>query len=246
MKSIKEVIKTNKLLEDKEKQLNNELKEIKILRKKINNEIDLDEISTLNYAEIKELFNNIKYYLSDDIRSEISKIMDIVKIKENPKLEDVHYFPILNEISCIPEALKKQIDTDLRKASIRGGRNDVLLKLLDKYKNKFDFYEELENELIEKKVIEPLYVFICKECGDEYDNDIIEAEKFESMKAYWEKSSNGIETTKEEDDKCNYGYIEIGLECDSYEIGSLEEFWENLSSTEYRMIMSPDLTLEKL
>lgn len=246
MKSIREVIKTNKLLEDKEKQLNNELKEIRILREKINNEIDLDEISTLNYAEIKELFNNIKYYLSDDIRSEISKIMDIVKIKENPKLEGVHYFPILNEISCIPEDLKKKIDIDLRNASIRGSSNDILFKLLDEYKNNFDFYEELKNELIEKKVIEPLYVFICKECGDEYDNDIIESETFESMKAYWKKSSNGIETTEEEDDRCNYGYIEIAFECDSYEIGSLEEFWDNLSRTEYRMIMSPDLTLEQL
>ena len=246
MKSIREVIKSNKLLEDKEEKLNNELKEIRMLREQINNEIDLDEVSKLNYSEIKNLFNDIKYYISEDIRNEISEIMNNAKIKENPQIEGVHYFPILKEINCIPENLKKKIDTDLRKISIRGRGNDMLLKLLEEYKNKFDFYEELKNELIKKKVIEPLYVFICKECGDEYDNDIIESETFESMKAYWEKSSNGIETTEEEDDRCNYGYIEIAFECDSYEIGSLKEFFENLTNIEYKMIMKPDLTLEKL
>lgn len=246
MKSINKIKSMNKLLEDKKEKLKKELKEVQELIEKVNDEIDLEEVSSLSYAEIKELFNDIKFYLSDEIRNKISKIMEETKIKENPQLEGVHYFPILKEIKCIPEHLKKKIDNDLRKVSVRGKNNQLLLRLLEEYKKEFDFYEELKDELINKNVIEPLYIFTCKECDDEYDDDVVESKTFEKMKNYWKKCSNNIETTEEEDEECNYGYIEVAFECDSYEIGSLDEFFENLANIEYKMSMLPDLTLEKL
>lgn len=234
---------TNKLKERRD-ELKEQVDKLDNEISKAYNNINLDEVASLSYSEIKELFQEIRYNLSSENRDKISKIMEEVKTKENPKILGVHYFPILNEINCIPDDLKKRIDNDLREVSFKS--KYLLAQLLETYKEEFDFYEELEKELLAKNVIEPVYFFTCPECEEDDDNDIVDYKTLEKMKVYWDKTNNEIETTKEEDEECYYGYIEVAFECDSYEIGSIEEFFEKLTRVEYKMNMKPDLTLEKI
>lgn len=243
MKSINEIIKVNDELKMEIKILRRKIRELESEIKSNCNEVDLNEFSSLNYSQMKRLFNEIKFGLSVDIADKLKEIMEKTKEEENLEILDVHYFPILKNIKCIPNNLKKEIDNDLREVSYKN--NLLLTNLLHSYKEKFNFYNELINEFIEKEIISPLYVFRCHLCSYEDDEDIIDYKTFKKMKDYWDKEKNNIKLTEDEKMACNYGFLEIAFECDSIEVENLEEFEDKISRIEYEMVVKPDLTLEK-
>lgn len=235
MSSINEVINANNLYEEKTEQLS----KLRNKTKLINNELDLDEVkNTLNYTKAKEIYQKVSYSMDDkDKRILFRKIIEDKKINEYPEILDVHYYAIIKQIDFLNNDEKVNLDIQIKEAYNERRNIEGLLNLEPRI---LDF-------LIKNKILEKQYIFHCdcndNECGDK----IISQEKFDKLKNYWYKESEGIETTKEEDKEMWYGCFETGCWNDgSVEIYSLETFNENLRRIEYDVIQKPDMTLDNI
>lgn len=232
MHSIDEIRKVNKHYDEEVKKLNTIYENVR----QINNNINLEEVkSTLNYAEAKELYELIQRRSSDEkIRHEFKQILNDKKIKEYPKINDVHYYPIINKIDSLSKDEKIKLD-NLIKESYTSCRKAKEIKHLDT-----DIIEFLSNN----SIIEKLYVFHCTCESIECSDKIITQDRFEKLKRYWEKSKNSL-TTDEEDEEMRYGYFETGCYYDgSIEVCSLEDFNKNLLEVKYKVKSKPDMTLD--
>ena len=90
-------------------------KEINFLNKKLKeycNQLNVDDVRSLNYSEIKKLYLVAGDYLSDDIK----KIYEEKRLEEHPELKKAIYFPELNDIDFLTKAKIKKIDTLLGKS----------------------------------------------------------------------------------------------------------------------------------
>lgn len=90
-------------------------KEINFLNTKLKeycNQLNVDDVRSLNYSEIKKLYLVAGDYLSDDIK----KIYEEKRLEEHPELKKAIYFPELNDIDFLTKAKIKKIDTLLGKS----------------------------------------------------------------------------------------------------------------------------------
>ena len=90
-------------------------KEINFLNKKLKeycNQLNVDDVRSLNYSESKKLYLVAGDYLSDDIK----KIYEEKRLEEHPELKKAIYFPELNDIDFLTKAKIKKIDTLLGKS----------------------------------------------------------------------------------------------------------------------------------
>lgn len=234
MYSIEEVKKVNRNYEEEVNKLNILNKKVR----KVNDNLDLTEVeSNLNYAESKELYKLILSRNSNKERcEELKKIVNNKKVKEYPQINDVHYYPIINDIDILNKDKKLKLDTIIKEAYYNRNKREELNNLDTRI---IDF-------LIDNSVLEKLYIFHC-DCGSfECDDKIITQERFNKLKDYWDKEKEGL-TTHEEDKEMNYGCFETGCWNDgTVEVCSLEEFNEHLRRIEYRIKIEPDITLDKI
>jgi len=235
MYSIAEILKANENYEiEKEK-----LSQLSTTVRGINDNLDLEEVKlSLNYAQIKELYRLILSRNNNHERLGILKeIMINKKILEHPQLNDVHYFPAISEINFISNEAAIALDI-LIKSAYKNRR--ALQQLRDMDSQIIDF-------LIEKSIIEKVYIFHCTCESDECSDEEISQEMFDKLKAYWKKGEDGEETTKEEDNSINYGCFETGCWNDgTVEICSLKDFDEHLIRIDYKVKVKPDMTLDNL
>lgn len=234
MYSIEDILKANKKYEEELKKFEEIQKEIR----NINNNINLDDVKlNMNYSEAKELYKLILSRSNNkDMIKNFKDILEDKKAEEYPEIKGVHYYPIIKEIDFLSEEEKIKLDILIKdastKVSIRESLTDLDYRILD--------------FLVNKKIIEKQYVFGCN-CGSfECNEKIITEEKFNKLKQYWEKDTQGL-TTEEEDKEMCYGCIYVSCWHDSdIEISCLEEFEENLRYYRYSVKVKPDLTLDNI
>lgn len=230
MYSVKDFLDKNKEYKNARDIASNIYDELKIIA----NEIDLDDIKKLSYQEAKDFFNQSIYTCNNETAASIREIIESKKAELYPEILGVHYFNEIKEINFISEEEKVKLDRLLSKRNIR--RDEI---------NNLD--EKIIEFLLEKQIIEKLYVISC---AHYYNFDCQETifinEKVEKLKSYWEKQSNGEETTDEEDEELCYGCFEICCDYERIEVTNLEEFEEHLYEIRYRLIKKPDRSLDDL
>lgn len=236
MNKIAQVIEANNHYKEEKKRVNELYTKLTL----INDEIDLEEVkNTLNYLETKDLYYLMIYCFNNkEIESSLCKIMTEKKLKEYPEILGVHYYPIIKDIDSISEEQKVVLDKLIKDAFSKYNVRVKLSKQIEP--NVLEF-------LVENKILKKEYVFHCT-CDDEecYD-EFVSQERFDKLKEYWNKQSEGIETSHEEDNEMGYGYIEVGCWNDGYiEIGSVEDFNKHLRRVEYKVLQEPDMTLDNI
>lgn len=234
MYSTNEIKKVNKRYEEEVQILNSFCNEVR----KMNDNIDLEEVkNTLNYAEAKELYKLILSCNSNSDRcEELKTIVKDKKIKEYPQILDVHYYPVIKEIDFLTDDKTILLDKII-KGAYKNARKSRELSKMDFKVLKF---------LIDKEMIEKIYVFRCN-CGSDecYDKEITQ-KHFDKLKDYWEKELKD-ETTHEEDAQMNYGCFSTGCWNDGdVEVSCLEDFNEHMRFVKYKVIKEPDMTLDKI
>lgn len=236
MKTIAQVIEANNHYKEEQKRINELYTKLTL----ISDELDLEEVkTTLNYLEIKDLYNLMLYCFNNkEIESSLHKIMEEKKIKEYPEILGVHYYPIIKDIDSISDEKKIDLDKMIKDAF---SKYNVRVKLSKQIEPKIlDF-------LIENKVLSKEYVFHCTCDGEDCYDEFVSQERFNKLKEYWSKESEGIETSHKEDREMDYGYIEIGCWNDgSLEIGCLDDFNTHLRKVRYKVIQKPDMTLDNI
>lgn len=234
MYSIKEIKEANKHYDNEKEKLDELLKEVRT----INSNIDLTDVkNNLNYEQTKELYKMIRYRSNDEKNKELKEIMEIKKSLEYPEITGIHYYPIIKTIDFITEKEKIELDILIKDAN----KNRKVLRKIR------DLDERVLNFLIDKDIIEKVYIFHCECESDEcYDTEITQ-EQFDTFKDYWERLKIEGGTTKEEDKYMNYGCFETGCWNDgNVEVSSLEEFNQHLRYTDFRIKTKPDLTLDNI
>lgn len=234
MYSINEIKKSNENYDNKSKELHILCDEVR----KINDNLDLEEVkNTLQYSEAKELYELILSRNSNKERcEELKNIVENKKLEEYPQINDVHYYPVINNIDFLDKKAKIKLDELIKDAyNNRNARENI--KYLD---------SKIIDFLVDNSIVEKLYIFHC-DCGSWECNDkIITQETFNKLKYYWEKALTD-ETTHEEDEEMHYGCFETGCWNDgSIEICSLEDFNEHLRRIEYKVKVEPDMTLDRI
>lgn len=205
-----------------------------------NSKIDLSEIkSNCDYKETKDIYQRIQFCINDkSVLNELKEIMNEKKEKEYPQILGVHYFPDLLKIELLSDERKIKIDKILRDA-------------YDKFYKRRELHylgEDVLNSLIDVGILEKEYLLGCKCGSSECSYTILSDSELSGYKNYWEKElEDESNLTKEDDDKFNYGCIEIGCWNDIEEITSLEEFnnYEN-KKIQYKFIKKPNLELENI
>lgn len=234
MYSIEEIKKVNKNYDEEVNKLNVLNENVR----KVNDNLDLEEVkSKLNYAESKELYKLILSRNSNKERcEELKKIVNNKKVEEYPQINDVHYYPIINDIDFLNKEKRIKLDTIIKEAYSNRNKREEL--------NNLDI--RIIDFLVDNSILEKLYIFHC-DCGSfECDDKIITQERFNKLKDYWEKEKEDL-TTHEEDREMNYGCFETGCWNDgTVEVCSLEDFNEHLRRTEYKIKIKPDITLDKI
>lgn len=223
------------------KNYDEEVQKLDVLNTKVraaNDDLDLEEVkSKLTYLEAKDLYKLILSRSNNKEKcEEFKKIVDDKKIKEYPQINDVHYYPIINDMNFLEKEKRIKLDILIKDAyrnrNIRENLNNLDTNILD--------------FLVENSILEKIYIFHCNCHSIECEDKIITQDRFDKLKKYWEKSYND-ETTPEEDQEMRYGCFETGCwHGDSVEVCSLEDFNEHLRRIEYKVIKEPDLTLDKL
>ncbi|HID9497350.1 TPA: hypothetical protein ACXI1M_003546 [Clostridioides difficile] len=184
--------------------------------KKLNENIDLEELGCLPHTEVKKLYDCIKHRVSSQKLNQIKKIL-IKKTKEfYPELNKIHNYPEINNITFLNEDIKIKLD-----------------ELLTKYENKiiipnFAFLELQTPDKINTKIINFLYdsgmlekIFNLKcLCGESKLS--ISEKKFNKMKDIFSLG---------EDD---FAYVDCDY-CNGREIFDLETLNESVE-IKYRFI----------
>lgn len=233
MISISEILNANRLYDEE----NTRLKELYDKTVAINEQIDIEEIKAIKYAEIKDLYNLLQFRINNkNLLDEIINIKEQKKLEEYPEILDVHYYPEIKEIDFLTKDEKINLDIILQKAySVRGNYGAIISDLDDKIK----YF------LISKNILRKQYIFHCTCDGDECFDKVITQEYFDKLKIYWEKERNNEEITDEEDKELNYGCFETGCWNDgSLEIHSLDTWNKHLRRIEYKVIKKPDMSLD--
>lgn len=206
-----------------------------------NNNLDLEEVeSKCNYNEVKDIYNTIKYCVTDNnVTKELQNIMQKKKELEYPEILGVHYFPDLLKLDSISNERKIKIDKTLRDA-------------YDSFSKRRELHylgEDVLNNLIDIGILEREYLLSCNCNSFECSPTILSESKLNGYKDYWKKElENEDSLTDTDDDEFNYGCIEIDCWHDlSEEITSFEEFnnYPN-KRIQYKFIKKPNLTLENL
>ena len=230
MYSVKEVIEKNKAYKKADELSSALFSE----SREYNNQIDLAEVETLSYQEIKELLSIVGTRFTDkNVLIDIKKIALKKKAEIYPEILGVHYYPELKEIDWLSETEKVRLDRLLGNRMTKSSQ----IKELDERTIKF---------LMDRKILEKRYVLEC-DCGD-FDcyERIITEDRLNKFKEYWQKEKSGIETTDEEDEELNYGCIMLNCDNENLEVCDEDDFKTYLTDIRYKRLKEPDRTLDKL
>lgn len=207
------------IYEDASKLIYNRQKEINFLNKKLKeycNQLNVDDVRSLNYSEIKKLYLVAGDYLSDDIK----KIYEEKRLEEHPELKKAIYFPELNDIDFLTKAKIKKIDTLLGKSWNKKGFFVMnafykAANLYGKEREKFDDFA------CRKGIFKKNYSFYCK-CGRCKSHFISETE-YNRMKDYYVYGLGSKVKTPYTDDHYVVIFCENDPDC-TYEICDKESF----------------------
>lgn len=226
MISVKEVLKLNEDYSIAYKALNAMAENLKTS----NSDIDLEEVKSMSYDEIKILMKAISYRINDDVLSAIRKIKDRKKEELYPEILDAHYYPEIKEADWLSKEERLKIDN--------------ILANLRKYSEIAKLSDEVKEFLISKNILEKKYIVGCHHNSFDCDNRTFTEKEINTLKAYWQKEANKEETTAEEDEAAHYGCFEIYCDHENIEITNLEEFEDYFKEIRYSIIKRPDRTLD--
>lgn len=192
-------------------------------------DLDISELFNKNYDELKEICSIIVPYCSKKDLNIINEILVKRKEEKYPEILDAHYYPEIKEMTWLDKKTRRSLDKRIMTYRIT---DEELVELGD----------ETVNFLIEKEIIKRTYVLDCG-CGDwECDRKYLDSRYVDGLKQYWLKE----ETTKEEDEKYNYGCIELYCSNETIEIESIDEIQEYLDCISIRVLKKADCTLDNL
>jgi hypothetical protein len=212
-------------------------KEINFLNKKLKeycNQLNVDDVRSLNYSEIKKLYLVAGDYLSDDIK----KIYEEKRLEEHPELKKAIYFPELNDIDFLTKAKIKKIDTLLGKSWNKKGFFVMnafykAANLYGKEREKFDDFA------CRKGIFKKNYSFYCK-CGRCKSHFISETE-YNRMKDYYVYGLGSKVKTPYTDDHYVVIFCENDPDC-TYEICDKESF----ENAKYEVVCETNKCPEKV
>ncbi|EGT3943999.1 TPA: hypothetical protein KOR49_002412 [Clostridioides difficile] len=218
-------IKDYMKLDDEYKEKKNELNRTYELLRNMEEQLDLKDLNSYGYKEIKTIYNSIK---NKNVLNKVKEIMQIKKSIEYPQINDVHYFSEIKDIDFLSQEEKVELDKFIAKHAFFR-------------ESSFSFNEKAIDFLISNKIVERVYCLNCY-CGECQEVQLTQ-DGLDSYKEYWINE----DTTEEEDEKMDYGILTIGCwEYPDIEICSLEKFNEHISSIYYKRIKKPDKTLDNI
>lgn len=211
--------------------------------------IDINELDheTLNYDQLKGIYNNIRHNIPKDRKDEFDDLLRCKKIEAYPVLLKATYFPEINELN-IPDPEKVRIDNAAR-ANVRYYMTLNNITQLQ-YKLSIEDLKMLESV----GVVQKRYAIRCPCCG--YKISQITQIQYNAYKRYFELeekySSCGLtdDEEKEIDRLCERGFYDLSSFCDAcdadIDVSSLKDFNNLDFEIMYKVVKNPDLTYEKL
>lgn len=207
------------------------------LRSFINNKINTEDFTDMTYLEVKEVFNKIYWELSKENRTIIEDLLKNKKQLEYPLINDVHYYPILNELlPTITKENRIKMDEKLKECHKKG---ENFGRYLDD--------KEILNLLIDNKILEKAYVFKCT-CGDPMcGQKILTQEQYDKFMYYHNSLKNKDKDDDWYDEHWEDGYLMTDCWNDGhYEVCDINDFNKHLNCIRYRVIAKPDTSLDEL
>jgi hypothetical protein len=227
-----------KVVEEHEEVLEKEKKELKDF---INNTINVNDFNNMTYLDAKKIYNKLWYKLSKENVQDMQEMLENKKFLEYPLINDVHYYPIVNEIPNINLEQRLHIDKSLKKAYFKKENAELYIK--DK---------QIINFLLEKHIIEKVYIFRCNcsendDCTPEY----ITQDQYDDFMSYHNLINDKNMTEDEKDvywdENFQDGHFEVGCwNGEGYEVCDIDDFNKHLNCIRYKVIIKPDISLDDL
>ncbi|WPS85506.1 hypothetical protein SMD22_00155 (plasmid) [Brevibacillus halotolerans] len=149
--------------------------------------INIEDLNKLSRHELMELEKQLYEVKHRYLGLEIAKIIEAKKIEEFPQILGIHHYPDLQEIDFLNEETKLELDKYLSRSRV--GKYVSLYR----FSKSNEALQKLENFLIEKGVVERLYVLICPHCSDGYLTKPLLKNELEAL----EKDIKGIESDED-------------------------------------------------
>ncbi|MCC0726741.1 hypothetical protein KGF51_10015 [Clostridioides sp. ZZV14-6045] len=142
-------IKDYMKLDNQYKEKKNELNRTYELLRNIEEQLDLKDLNSYSYKEIKNIYNSIK---NKNVSDKVEEIMQIKKGIEYPQINDVHYFSEIKDIDFLSQEEKVELDRFLAEHAIFRDYS-------------FSFNEKTIDFLISNNIVERVYCLNCY-CGE--------------------------------------------------------------------------------
>lgn len=227
-----------KILEEHEEELEKEKKELKDF---INKTINLDDFKNMSYLETKKIYKKLWYKLSNENTEDMKEMLENKKQLEYPIINDVHYYPIVNEIPNLSLEQRLHIDKSLRKAHTKRENFEVYIKDT----SIIDF-------LLEKHILEKVYIFKCN-CleDDDCTPEFITQDRYDDFMSFHNLINDKDMTDDEKDaywdEHFQDSHFEVGCwNGEGYEVCDIDEFNKHLNCIRYKVIIKPDTSLDDL
>lgn len=242
IKNLLHLIEEKKAAEEAVKSATNQLKETI-------NKLDLSAFADLDYETTKSIYDSICYYVNEEKRKELEKILAKKKSEKYPELQKPTYYPEIDTLDISDEE-KLRLDSAAR-ANVR-----CYFSLRNLHRLHEPLTKEDVDNLYNLGIITKVYRVECKNCGD-----MISAYSEEDWKKHRRafelhqiKANERTEEIINELDKLEqdgYGYVYLCcMNCDEYEIEvtTQEEMDGLVKNAEiyYKFTKQPDLRFESL
>lgn len=231
---------------------NNTKQKIEEIKTEIS-ELVLKEIENLSYAEAREYYMIIKDYITYEVGEKYRNLLNKKKEDAYPEILNVHYYPCIKDMDFLTKEQQILLDIFLMKRGhgTRINKYDTLKALYPKrtiinYENPIG--DKIVNFLLDKNIIEKQYKFYCN-CGD--CTTVFSEEEKQRFFNYHNFDTKNCTDEEYEFHEMNYedGFLFVTCmerdDCD-IELSSIEDFEENLEGYIYKLIVEPDMTLDRL
>ncbi|MFQ9545370.1 MAG: hypothetical protein ACLR02_10160 [Clostridium sp.] len=221
--------------------------------KKQLSDLVLKEIENLSYAEAREYYMIIKDYITYEVGEKYRNLLNKKKEDAYPEILNVHYYPCIKDMNFLTKEQQILLDKFLmkRRCGTRINKYDILKalssnKTIINYDNPIG--DKIIDSLLDKGIVEKQYKFYCK-CGD--CTTVFSEEEKQKFFNYHNFDTKNCTDEEYEFHEMNYedGFLFVTCmerdDCD-IELSSIEDFEENLEGYIYKLIVEPDMTLDRL
>jgi hypothetical protein len=158
--------------------------------------INMEELKLIPRNELISFQKQLYEVKHVSLAYEIGKIIEEKKKAEFPQILGVHHYPELNEITFLSEEVKLQIDNHLLGFRIGNYLNSFYRFVSDSNKVKL-----LEDFLVEKEIVEELFIVKCPHCSKGHLTKGITKEMLETLK-------QRIQSISKDDEDGSYDILE--------------------------------------